>query len=230
MHITNKTNMRKTTSILIILFITVSTISGQIKYGFRGGVNSSQLKLNNTIDLITPDNQIQTLKIEAKSAKAGLHAGGLVQIMFANYFIQPEILFTTTGGELEVTIPENNTSKLIHQRFYRLDIPVLGGFKIGPARIGLGPVASFNLYSNDELSDMIQKSITREPSTSEKFEKIGWGMQIGAGLNIFGKIAIDVKYEFGLSNLGSGVKIDEQMHNYSQRNNQLIFSVGYFLN
>jgi len=223
-------NIKKVAILLIIVFNTTPMLFAQVKYGFRAGVSSSRLTLNNSIELLTGDNQVQNLKIEARNAKAGLHAGGLVQFLFGKYYIQPELLFVTTGGELEITMVENNTSKLVNQRFYKLDIPIIGGYKIGPARFGLGPVASFNLHSNDELSDVIRQSISKSPATSEDFEKLGWGMQVAAGLNIFGKIAIDVKYEFGLSNLGTGVQIDGQTYNYSQRNNQFILTVGYFLN
>ena len=223
--------MKKITILLACMFALAYTTEAQIKYGLRGGVSSSQLTLDKAIEVTTADNPDTKLRMEAKRAKVGLHFGGMLQATIAGMYIQPELLIVSTGGEVEVTeIAEDGQkigSTIADQRFMRLDIPVVAGWKVGPARFGLGPVASFNLSGNDELQKIIEERVGDGTAAEEKLTAASWAVQLDAGLNVLGILALDVKYEFGLSKLGSGVEIGDQNYNFTQRNNQLIFSVGY---
>lgn len=223
--------MKKITFLFIVLFAFGLMAEGQVKFGLRGGVSSSQLKLSDGIDIATQDDPNARLEMEAKNAKVGFHFGGMMQLSVAALYIQPELLFVSTGGEVEVkeigSDGEQISTTVANQRFMRLDIPLVAGWKVGPARFGLGPVASFNLNSNDELKDIIEDEVGGGAAAEEKFKTATWALQFDAGLNVLGKLALDVKYELGLSKLGSGIEVGGENYDFSQRNNQLIFSVGY---
>ena len=109
------------------------------------------------------------------------------------------------------------------QKFNKIDIPVIVGWKIGPARLGLGPVASFNLSQSDGLKDKLNELVTE--TTKNDFSKATFGYQVGVGLDIL-KFSLDVRYEGNLSKLGSGIKLGDKDYSFDQRNPQWIFSVG----
>jgi hypothetical protein len=217
---------------LIIFFLSIClTTEAQIKFGVRGGLSSSQVKIDKKFDLASLGSaDIDEIEFKDKNPKLGFHAGGFMQLTIGTFYLQPEVLFVVTGGEVEITKfnGQEVDIEIAQQRFNRLDIPVVGGMKFGPARLGLGPVASINLKSNDQLKKIIENETDLD--SEEQFADATWAFQLNAGLNIFGTLVVDAKYEFGLSKLGEGVEIDGQDFNFSQRNNQVILSVGWFFN
>ena len=112
------------------------------------------------------------------------------------------------------------------QKFNKIDIPVSVGWKFGPARLGIGPVASFMLSESDGLKDKLS-SISTE-ATENNFRKATFGYQIGVGLDILRKITLDVRYEGNLSKLGNGITLGGKDYKFDQRNPQFIFSAGIF--
>ncbi len=221
--------MKKLT-LLIVLAGAFSIANAQFfKYGIRVGASASQVKMSDFVKIKQSVNGQDTTYLVnlASNTPLGFHGGFFSQISVAGVYIQPEFLFATTGGEVEIKKAGEAVSKAVKQRDLRIDIPVVVGMKLGPARLGLGPVATFNLFNRDDVA----KFITEEVSASEKaktvFRKAVWGLQLDAGVNILGKIALDVKYEFGLSKIGDGIKIGDTKYDFSKRANQFIFSVGY---
>jgi hypothetical protein len=221
--------MKKFAPLFIFIFALSLIAEAQIKFGVKGGLSSSQVSIDKKIDLSSiEDASIDGLELKDKNPKLGFHAGGFMQYTLGTFYLQPEVLFVLSGGEVEITKFENGQvigKEIANQRFNRLDIPIVGGMKLGPARLGLGPVASFNLKSNDQLKKIIENEIDFD--AEEQFANATWAFQLDAGINVFGTLVLDVKYEFGLSNLGKGVEIDGENFNFSQRNNQVILSVGY---
>jgi hypothetical protein len=202
--------MMKTKSILIISFLFISLAAfSQIKFGIRAGISSSSLKSDNvTVDNVTLES--------VSNAKVGFHFGLMAQVKFLGMYLQPELLYASVGGQ--VRLKDATVNKLVDQKFNRIDIPVMVGRKLGPARIGLGPVFSMVLSSSSELDDF--------GDYSDKFKKATMGYQIDLGLDIM-KIAIDLKYEGSLSKLGDGIKIAGTQHSFDSRPRQFILSIGY---
>jgi hypothetical protein len=201
----------------IALMMSISTFS-QIKFGFRAGVSSSTIKAG---DIVTSQYQVSTLS----NTKIGFQFGLMSQISLFGAYLQPEMLFTSTGGEVQVRDISNGVNAgmttITSQKYNKLDIPVIIGMKFGPARLGLGPVASIIL---NKPSDLVDPNGT---SFASKFNSATFGYQLDMGLNIW-KFALDLKYEGNLSKLGSGVNIGGTERNFDSRNRQWIFGVGYF--
>jgi hypothetical protein len=83
--------MKKYLLIIFILF-TVKVYSQTISYGINAGLNYTNTPGNgnpNTTLLYTISNNYQT----------GFHVGGLIDIKFQSFSIQPGVLFTTIGGQ-----------------------------------------------------------------------------------------------------------------------------------
>jgi len=109
--------------------------------------------------------------------------------------------------------------------YNNFDIPVLVGIKLGPARLCAGPVATFNLSNNvDEAEEQIQEGME---SFTAATHMATFGAQVGAGVDILKKVTIDLRYEFGLSQLGDDIQVAGETFATDQRQNQFIASIGW---
>jgi hypothetical protein len=227
--------MKKFAYILISLMAFATIANAQIfQYGIKGGVNSSKINIDKTtitnISTTTPG-ELTNLIIEQGDSKLGLHFGGFARIQLAGLFIQPELLFTQTNAEFVITEQdpddlESTVESLANQKFNKFDIPVIVGWKFGPARVGLGPVATIMLSEKNGLQDRIT-SITGD-AVENNLKNAVFGFQVGAGLDLFKFATLDVRYEGNLSKLGESVKIGNSDYALDQRNPQWIFSLGIF--
>lgn len=203
----------------IIVAITLALLSSnafsQVKFGVRAGLTSSSINASSISD--------GSYKISSLSnSKVGFQGGVMLQVAFAGIFLQPEMLLSSTGGEVQVTqLTSTPVTTVMNQRFTKLDVPVIIGKKFGPMRLGLGPVASIIL---NKPSDAVDFSNT---SVQNKFHSATFGYQLDLGLDIW-KLAFDVKYEGNLSSLGNGVNIGSNTYKFDSRNRQWIFGVGLF--
>lgn len=212
--------------ILIALFTAVSTANAQfLKLGLKAGVTSSNVKFNKTtLDQVSTSSGAKDFLIKQGDANMGYQFGLYARIKALGIFVQPELLFSHSSSDV---ILYNKTDDKLYtetQKFNKIDIPVIVGWKIGPARLGLGPVASFNLSQSDGLKDKLNQLATE--TIDNKFSKATFGYQVGVGLDIL-KLSLDVRYEGNLSKLGSGIKLGDTNYSFDQRNPQWIFSLGW---
>jgi len=194
----------------------------QLKFGVKAGITSTSIKVD---EVITVDDasDIQELAIEGKNAKVGFQGGVFARITILKLYVQPELLFTSTSGDVQVTSLLNDVqveSVIREQKFRQIDFPIMVGYKFGPARVQLGPVGTIMLSTDPSLDGFMNMDY------KEEFNGATWGYQVGVGLDIFKKITIDVKYEGNLSKLGDGVKIGGETRNFDSRNSQLVATLG----
>ena len=209
--------MKKVFLLLIVISL-FATANAQIKFGVKGGISSSTIKMD---DIITVTQGVEEYSLEGiKTASVGFHAGLMTRVTFFGVFIQPELYFSSTGGKVEVTDLITQDVSIKTMEFKKLDIPVLVGFKFGPARVNAGPVASIIIYSKADLID--------EAGYEEKFKGASFGYQAGVGLDLLKTISLDIRYEGNLSKLGDGVNIGGNDFEFDSRNPQFIFSLGIF--
>lgn len=220
--------MKKTLIILAALMtLSVASNAQFIRFGVKGGVSSSNVKFDKT-DLEVPTaSDIKKFRVEQGDSKLGLHFGVFGRIQIMGLFIQPEVLFTQTKGEVVINdlTTSNAVSSIAKQKFNKFDIPVMVGWKFGPARVGLGPVASFVVGESDGLKDKIKEF---NDTVKNDFKGATFGYQIGVGLDILKFATIDLKYEGNLSKLGNGLNIGGNDFKFDQRNPQFIASIGIF--
>jgi len=213
--------------IIILLAVMAFNIANAqfLRFGFKAGVSSTNVKFDDIKNIESSDG-LKEYAIKQGDSKMGFHAGLYGRIQLLGLFVQPELLFTHSQGE--VVLADVTASQLYTetQKFNKIDIPVIVGWKFGPARIGVGPVASFMLSESDGLKDKLS-SISTE-ATENNFRKATFGYQIGVGLDILKKITLDVRYEGNLSKLGNGITLGGKDYKFDQRNPQFIFSAGIF--
>jgi len=211
-------------ALLIIPFTMVSNAQKDFfKIGLKAGITSTSIKVDDVID-IDDASDIDELAIKGKNSKVGFQGGLMARITIAKLYVQPELLFTSTSGEVEVTELLESTgttvSTIKDQDFKQIDIPIMVGAKFGPARIQAGPIATIMLNNSSVLKDY--------QNYEEEFNGATWGYQVGLGLDLGKKITIDAKYEGNLSKLGDGIKIGGETRSFDSRNSQFVVSLGYF--
>ncbi len=146
------------------------------------------------------------------NSKLGYHAGLFARLGGNNFYFQPEVLYTNTGGDFQSS--QGSTTVTYSASFSRVDVPVMFGFKIAEFfRIQAGPVMSF-LLDSDLNSDGVGL-------TPPDYNTATLGYQAGIGVDV-GNIILDFKYEGPLGKQAdsiAGFATD-------QRQNQLILSMG----
>jgi hypothetical protein len=209
--------MKRIIGLLLIITALHTGLQAQfLKFGICGGLSSSTVKFNDVTNVVSGSQQYT---IVAGNAMVGFHFGLFGRIKIANLFVQPELLFTSSGGEVKLQ-QANKPDVIKNQTFNKIDIPVLAGLKFGPARIEAGPVASFLLSKKSTLFDT-------GPYTDD-FKKATIGYQAGVGLDILKTVTVDLKYEGSLSKLGNGITVGGTSYPFNSRNSQLILSLGLF--
>lgn len=215
---------------LIICFLSVVQLSEAqlLKFGLRAGVSSTDLSADDL--LITNLDGLQELSIKAGNSRVGVHGGifARINIPVIPIYIQPELLFSSVGGEYEVSSVTGGTSEtsIKDVNFSRLDIPALLGTKLGPLRVNAGPIFTFILSEDNGFADAVREA-SEITNAEQDNNGATVGYQAGLGLDLW-KLALDVKYEGNLSKLGEGVTLRGNRYNFDTRNSQVVFSLGYF--
>ncbi len=209
--------MKKLILVLIAsMFIFTMSNAQLFTYGIKGGIGFSSLKFDDitgisdgsdVYDLITGD------------AVMGYHVGLQTRIKVAMLVIQPELYFNAGGGTVQQVV-DGGSTEILNVNFSRIDIPVLIGVKLGPARINVGPVGSFVLSETTDLTEI-------EPDFELFSSSMTWGFQAGLGLDI-SKLSIDARYEGSLSSLGESFSVGGTDFPMDARPAQWIISVGFW--
>lgn len=193
-----------------------------IYVGIRGGANFSQLRTDD-LQISRPGTSVKDFFNNNASARTGYVAGVYARIG-RKFFIQPEVLFSTKGGKIDILKAGSTSPVNVDVSFTQIDIPVLLGFKLGPLRLNAGPMASLNIAQGSALGDALKVYTSQD--LNKTIEQATFGYQAGVGLDI-GSFNFDVRYESGLSNIS---RLDLQ--NNAQFNSKVSLwqlSVGYVL-
>ncbi len=196
----------------VVLFLSISlSIEAQFSYGIRVGMSSSNMKLKN---FTTQDYQLKYNR-----GDFGYHFGVIGKVKLLKFFIQPELLFSV--AKVDLSYQDLTTFDSIHygkENFYSLDLPVMAGYKLGPLKLEVGPVATWLFGYKSSLMDSY--------NLKQNLNTMTVGYQAGLGVELGGLI-IDAKYEGNLSKLGTGMKIAGTDVKFDQRLSKLLLSVGY---
>ncbi len=213
------------------LLLTANVAMCQIfALGIKGGLNSTKIKMKDVVATVKANDGTEAeVMMEDASSGLGYHIGGFARINALVMFVQPEIYYTNLSSNIKIS-PKGEDGKYISKetdvvKNHRIDIPVIIGAKFGPARLGLGPVASFNLKSDAKVSDEYKETFGKGLENAKNTAT--FAMQIGAGLDILKKLTLDLRYEFGLSKLGDKVTIGGKDFKTDQRANSFIASIGW---
>jgi len=175
-----------------------ATAEGQLfQYGIKAGVNFSKISMDDITNL--QNNPAEgSYKLVTGESVSGYQVGIMTRVNILMAFVQPELYFNTNGGVVEKVF-DDGSKALLDVQFNRIDIPLLVGVKLGPARINAGPVGTMVLNDDPftEIADAVQ-----DPDLATINSGLTWGFQAGVGIDIFKKLALDARYEGSLTRFG----------------------------
>lgn len=211
--------MKKLTVLLLITFFAFQVADAQIfRYGIKAGAGFSSLKFEDITGITSGPDAYDLITGESVM---GYHLGVQTRINIAMLVIQPEVYFNAGGGTVERVV-EAGANELLDVTFSRIDIPILVGVKLGPARLNVGPAGSYILNQEHELGEL--------PGLAEDYtlftKSLTWGFQAGIGLDILKKITLDARYEGSLSRLGETMAIGGSEFELDARPSQWVISLG----
>ncbi len=207
----------KSKQFLIILFLTLSgSLFSQniFEIGIKGGLNLAQLKTGKFITTPLKDGKPwnydgQVLKdnlTQSYETRKG-SVFGVYTRFGRKFYFGPELYVATKGGTIDLTKTDLNNptapkiAQAIRVSYTNIDLPLLVGYRfMRILRVNAGPVASFNVGSNQNLSEALKYYSNN--NISDSFKKASYSYQIGAGLDIR-KLGLDVRHEGSISEISS---------------------------
>lgn len=187
-------------------------------YGIKAGVGFSSLNFeeitgiqdgSDVYDLVTGD------------AVMGYHIGVQTQIKLTALVVKPEVYFNAGGGTVEQVV-DGGANEVLNVEFNRIDVPILVGVKLGPARINAGPVGSYVISETTELTEI-------QPDYELFTKSMTWGFQAGIGVDLLKRISIDARYEGSLVKIGEEFNFDGGDFAFDARPRQWLISLGIWL-
>jgi hypothetical protein len=208
--------MKKFTLTFILTTATAIAFAQTINFGIKAGLNLSELTHTNSA-------------VYGSSFLTGFNAGGIVDIGFQNFSIQPGVFFSTKGekdqSEFIGSNPGGqgtvNISSKIVLNYIEVPVNLLYKSKIAPLitlNLGGGPYIGYGLSQTLTLSD---PNTTPNYSNDHKFiyKNPDYGINFIAGIEINKMFFIDAGYDLGLNKLTSDDSTGE--------NRVISISVGY---
>ncbi|GAB4023134.1 porin family protein [Spirosoma koreense] len=188
------------------------------QFGIKGGVNLSRLTFGNFVTTGTNSNGSPTVSVDGQTFRNNLSDSydtrtgtsfGVYARIGRNLFIQPEILYSTRAGSLDII--RNGQKESTTVKMTSFDVPLLLGIKGGPIRVVAGPVISFRVDDNQRLGQALSQYTNG--TLNDAWSKAYYGYQLGGGLDI-GSFGLDVRYEGNLSDIA---QINDTQGRFSQR-------------
>ena len=158
--------------VIILALVLAAPLFSQVKFGLKAGASTDFTFTDQTLDGVNFEVVLQN----AKTAEWGFQGGVFMRASFAGFYIQPEILLATATNSVSYEDIEEGGGPIIYnQKFNKLNIPVLLGFKVGPMRLNAGPAAAIMLSDPKEIID------------GATYKRATFGYQAGVGIDLFRK-------------------------------------------
>jgi hypothetical protein len=157
------------------------------KIGIKGGINISNLR--------TPDVTDKHMKV---GANFGVYAKLPVTSTFA---IQPEVLYSMKGAQLNYNNPVQGSGKLQYNLNY-VELPVLAVFNVAKNfNIHVGPYVSYLVAA--KVNDVNSSGGTNHTTEYNKddFRTFDYGLAGGVGFDV-SNFTIGARYNYGLQQIG----------------------------
>lgn len=197
--------------ILIVLFALLlsAPLFSQVQFGIKAGASTDFTFTDQTFTNTSVT--IQNLK----TAEWGFQGGVFMRASFSGFYIQPELLFATATNSVTYEDVEAGGAPVIYnQKFNKLNIPLLLGFKVAFLRIHAGPAASVMI---GEPQDVIEGAT---------YKSMTFGYQAGIGFDLFKKLTLDVRYEGNLNQFGDQITIGGETFTLDDRTGALLLHAG----
>lgn len=199
--------------ILVILsvFLLALPLYSQVKFGIKAGASTDFTFTNQTLQ----GTNINVILQKAKNAEWGIQGGVFMRASFAGFYLQPEFLLATATNSVSYDDVEQGGAPVIYnQKFNKINIPVLLGYKIGFFRLNAGPAAAILITDPKEIIE------------GATYKRATFGYQAGVGIDVLKRLTFDVRYEGNLNQFGDKITIAGQDFTLDDRTGALLVHVG----
>lgn len=197
--------------IIFLTLILAAPIYSQVKFGLKAGASTDFTFTDQTLEGVNGKVVLQN----AKDAEWGFQGGVFMRFSLGALYIQPELLLATATNSISYEEVEGSGVPVIYnQKFNKLNIPILIGFKLGPLRLNAGPAASVLIADPKEIIE------------GATYKKATFGYQAGLGVDLFDKVTIDLRYEGNLNQFGDEITIGSQKFALDDRTGAILVQVG----
>ncbi len=211
--------MKKTVLLALASIFIVQISQAQIfSYGIKAGIGFSSLNFEEITGI---QDGSDVYDLATGDGVMGYHIGVQTQIKLTALVVKPEVYFNAGGGTVE-QIVDGGANEVLNVEFNRIDVPILVGVKLGPARINAGPVGSYVISETTELTKI-------QPDYELFTKSMTWGFQAGIGVDLMKRISIDARYEGSLVKIGEEFNFDGGDFAFDARPRQWLISLGIWL-
>lgn len=195
--------MKKFFFTLLVAALSFSA-KAQFSLGVKGGVNFSNLSVNN--------GQINATSLPGYQI-------GLWSRIGKGFYVQPEVYLGSSGSNFDFQYTQSNqtVTESGKVRFTTLNVPLLLGQSFGLSKLNFrlmaGPMYSYFLDNNVNLSQNVKNAY----QDFGNYRNSTLGYQAGAGVDVL-NFSVDLRYEGGLTEVNPA---------YGQRQNVWHLSLGY---
>ncbi len=176
------------------MFFATSVSAQMFKIGPKAGIGATTTNLQ----AATADST-NTLVDIYDQANVSTQIGAFARLKLFGFYVQPEVMITSLND---------------------LDIPLMFGTKLGPARLMAGPYVRM-AFDRDALTDAQERETM--------IESAKYGYQAGIGLDIGKRLIVDLRYEGNFTTFGNSANVLGADRVFDTGDPQLILSVGYSL-
>lgn len=169
-----------------VTFSQTSTDTSKSKFGFKGGVNFSNL---------------YTEDVEDNNVLTGFNVGVFAKLPLTQTFaIQPELLYTTKGAQLEYNNAFVNGTATFKLNY--LELPVLFVVNLSENfNVHAGPYFAY-LIDGEATNDSQGTAFDVENNLdNDDFNKFDTGLSVGIGYDT-DNIGFGIRYNYGLQKVG----------------------------
>ena len=198
--------------VLLFAFLLVTPAFSQVKFGLKAGLSTDFTFTNQTLE----GTDVDVVLEKAKNAEYGFQGGAFLRASFAGLYVQPEFLIATANNTLTYSgvVDGSQVTQELAQKFTKLNIPVMVGFKVAFLRVNAGPAASILINDPKEILD------------GATYKRATFGYQAGLGVDLLKKLTIDLRYEGSLNQFGDKITIGGETFTLDDRTGSLILHVG----
>lgn len=212
-----KTSKKIIVAIFVLSMTAVTAKSQFLRFGPKVGISAAKAVVDESFDYNGGN-----LTYTSGDRKVGFHAGLYSRITIASFYLQPEVLFSSVNGQIDIDGEDGDNSPVKEAwdlSYNKIEVPVLLGKSFGKVlHIDAGPVFNYML-TNDAREGGILDEV------KQNYNQATVGYQVGFGFDI-SDITIDFRYEGNLSKLGDSVNFGSESFSTDLRDNMFIVSVG----
>lgn len=208
-----KTSKKIIVAIFVLSITAVSAKSQFLRFGPKVGISAAKAVVDESFDY-----EGGKLTYTSGDRKVGFHAGLYSRITIASFYLQPEVLFSSVNGQIDIENSEY-VKEAWDLSYNKIEVPVLLGKTFAKAlHVEAGPVFNYML-TNDAREGEIYEEV------KQNYNQATVGYLVGVGFDIR-DITIDFRYEGNLSKLGDKVNFGNESFSTDLRDNMFIVAVG----